>query len=130
MAVVLFLHSWVRWIILIVAVAALVKHAIGLMQKSPYDKMARGLMAGFSGLMDLQVLLGIVLLVLIGGPQRMHFEHLGTMIIAAVVAHLPAIWKKKADNVRYRNNVLVIIGALLLIVAAIAPLGNRWFFRF
>src|SRR5690242_14827025 len=112
MSIVLFLHSWVRWIILILAVAALVKHVIGLMQKQPYDSAARGLMAAFSGAMDLQVLLGLILLVLIGGPQRMHWEHLGTMIIAAVVAHLPAAWKKKADKVRYRNNVLVIIGAL------------------
>lgn len=130
MSIVLFLHSWLRWIILVVAVAALVKHAIGLIQKQPYDKAARGLMAAFSGSMDLQVLVGLILIVLIGGPQRMHFEHLGTMIVAAVVAHLPAVWKKKADSVRYRNNILVIIGALLLIVAGIMPLGNRWFFRF
>ncbi len=138
MSVVLFIHSWVRWLIILVAVAALVKNAVGLIQKSEYDKMTGGMMAGFSGLFDLQVLLGLILLILgwasfsaaAGGFPVPQVEHLGTMFVAAMVAHSPRFWKDKPAAVQYRNNLIVIVVTLLLVALGVSLLvGNRWVFR-
>ena len=54
------IHSFIRWIIMAVAVVAIVKFAVGWAANSLFKGMDRGLASGFSGLMDLQVLLGLV----------------------------------------------------------------------
>lgn len=137
--ILLTIHSWVRWLVLLVAVIALIKHIIGWVQSAEYDSMARGLMSGFTGLIDLNVLLGLIKLItgwssysaIAGGFPRTQVEHLGTMLIAAFVAHAPNIFfKDKPDNVRYRNAAIAIVVALVLIVVGIMPLeGARWVLR-
>ena len=56
-------HSFVRWIIILVAVIIIVKFAIGWAANSLFKAMDRGLTSAFSGLMDLQVLLGLIYLI-------------------------------------------------------------------
>jgi hypothetical protein len=133
MIVLLTLHSLIRWAIIFVALATLIKFALGLVQKHPYDRMAGGLSAAFSGLMDTQALLGGLFFVLQGAAMpggfalRYRWEHLAIMLIAVVVGHLPALWKKLDDRQRYRNGLLAILVALLLVVVGVSALpGNRW----
>ncbi len=126
MGVVLMIHSLLRWLILIVALVAIARHVLGLLKNQPYDQFSTLLMAVFSGAMDLQMLLGIIVITT-GLSPVYRIEHAVTMILAVVVAHLPAAWKKKGDRVRYRNNLLVLIAVIILIVAGVAVLpGNRW----
>jgi hypothetical protein len=126
MGIVLMFHSLLRWLILVVALLAIVMHIIGLVQKRPYDRVSKLLMSVFAGMMDLQALLGIVFITT-GLLPAYRIEHAVTMILAVVVAHLPAAWKKKDDPIRYRNNILVLIGVIVLIVIGVAVLpGNRW----
>jgi uncharacterized membrane protein YphA (DoxX/SURF4 family) len=126
MGIVLMIHSLLRWLILIVALAAIVKHVIGLVQSQPYDKVSSVLMAVFSGMMDLQMLLGIIFITT-GLTPMYRIEHAVTMILAVVAAHLPAAWKKKEDRIRYRNGLLALVGVIILIVLGIAVLpGDRW----
>jgi hypothetical protein len=132
--VLFYIHSWLRWLILLVAAIAVVKSIIGLAGRHEFDKMSGGLTSAFSGLMDLQVLIGLIYLLWSGfagaGFPMQRIEHLVTMIIAAVVAHLPAVWKNKPAAVRYRNGLIVILVSLLLVVAGVFALnGNRWVFR-
>lgn len=54
-------HSGLRWLVCLVAVMALIKFLIGWLRGGQFKGMDRGLMSGFSGLMDLQVTLGIIL---------------------------------------------------------------------
>lgn len=132
----LFIHSWVRWITLLIAIAAVIKHVLGLIQKSEFDKPSRILMSAYSGMLDLQALIGITFLIVNWGafssegfPMR-QIEHAGTMIVAVIVAHLSSMWKEKEASIRYRNNLIVIIVSILLIVAGVLSLaGNRWVFR-
>lgn len=127
MDIVLTLHSLVRWLLLLVAVVALVKFTLGYAQKQPFRPMDRGLMSAFTGLMDSQVLLGLILLFGLGGINRFRMEHAVAMLIAVVLAHLPMRWREAPDSTRFRNNLLVIIGVLVLVVAGISVLpGNRW----
>jgi hypothetical protein len=128
MDILLMLHSILRWIILLIAVIAIVKFALGWLQGGAFKGMDRGLMSGFSGLMDLQVTLGIVLLLWSGftgdGFPIARIAHGVTMIIAAVVAHLSARWKNADDKTRFRNNLFVIIAALVLVMIGIAFLAG------
>ncbi len=133
MTILLTLHSILRWAIVLVALAAIVKFVLGLAQRQPYDKAARGLAGAFSGLMDTQALLGILFFILNGAAieggfaLRHRWEHLTVMLIAVIVGHLPAMWKKLDDQKRYRNGLIAIVVAILLVVVGVSTLpGNRW----
>ncbi len=141
--VLLYVHSWLRWIILLVAAAALIKLAVGLAGRRAFDRLTGGLLSAYSGLMDLQVLIGIVQLAVgwrgftaasqaAGGPAfpLPQIEHLVAMVIAAAVAHLPARWKGQPDLARHRNALVALVISLALIVLGVSTLaGSRWVFR-
>jgi hypothetical protein len=136
--VLLTIHSWVRWLVLLVALVAVVKYVVGLVGGGEFDGMARGLSAAFSGLIDLNVALGVIQLIAFwrafaaaaGGFPRPQVEHMGVMLVAAVIAHLPNRWKGDPARVRYRNGLLVIVGVVVLIVLGVSVLqGSRWVFR-
>ena len=112
------IHSINRWLIIVVGLIAAVKFLIGWLGKSNYKPADRGLMTAYTILLDLQLLLGIILL--IGGElARYRIEHAFTMIIAIVLAHLSRLWRDKDDPVKFRNNFLAIAAGLLLIVAGL-----------
>jgi len=128
MGFVLMFHSIVRWLIVIVGVFALGKFLAGWVRKSEFTKMDRGLSAGFSGLMDLQVLLGFVFFFwsgLAGGGFPMYrIEHMTIMLVAAILGHLPT-FMKKAEN-KFAIGLYAVIGALLLVVVGVARLPGGW----
>lgn len=129
MAILLEIHSILRWIVVIVGLIAIVKFLIGWVTKSEYGKMDRGLSAGFSGLIDLQVTLGLLYLLITGlagaGFPAFRIEHTVTMLIAAFVAHTPAMFKKRAWN-KFAVNFFAVVGALLLVYIGIARLPGGW----
>ncbi len=130
MNILLVIHSYLRWLIVLVAITAIVKFAIGWLRGGEFKGMDRGLASGFSGLLDLQVTLGLIFLIWTGltgaGFPMFRIEHGITMIVAAVVAHLPARWKNAADKVRFRNTLFCILGALLLIYVGVMSLPGGW----
>ena len=123
------LHSIVRWVIMVTALAAAIKFGLGWRRGGQFSRMDNGLAAGFSGLMDLQILLGLVYLFWTGSASQgfaaYRIQHTVTMIFAAVAAHLPARWKKETDTVRYRNSLFAVLGAVVIIIAGLAPLAQR-----
>jgi len=124
MDILLMLHAIVRWIILLVAVVAIIKFALGWLQGGEFTGMDRGLTSGYSGLMDLQVTLGIIYLIWNGivseGFPAFRIAHGVTMIIAASVAHLSVRWKNADDKTRFRNNLFIILGSLILVVIGLS----------
>jgi uncharacterized membrane protein YphA (DoxX/SURF4 family) len=76
--------------------------------------------------MDLQVMLGLILLLWSGfagaGFPRYRLEHAVVMIIAAVVAHLNARWRNAENKVRFRNDLFIILATLVLILLGISVL--------
>jgi len=130
MVILLMIHSYLRWLIVLVALVAIIKFALGWLRGGEFKGMDRGLSSGFSGLLDLQVTLGLILMIWTGltgvGFPMFRIEHATTMIIAAVVAHLPARWKNAADKVRFRNTLFCILGALLLVYAGVMRLPGGW----
>ena len=132
MTILLTIHSLVRWVITLVAIALIVRLVVGLVRKQAFDKLARILTASFSGLMDTQALLGLLFLLVSGfggiGFPRYRLEHVAAMVVALIVAHLPALWKKAPDNIRTRNTLIAVVVSLLIIFLGIIPIGGwtRW----
>ena len=120
-------HSGWRWIVVLATVAALVWMLVGLLQKRSYDTTARRIMLAFSISIDIQWLLGLVLLLIRlsqVGLQPVYTEHLVIMTVAVVVGHLPARWKNAADSVRYRNGLIAVIAVLVLVYVGVARVGG------
>jgi hypothetical protein len=126
MSVLLTIHSVVRWLIVIVAVITAVKFAIGWLRGGAFSSIDRRLISGFNGLIDLQVTIGLVLLIWSGlagaGFPMYRIEHAVTMFIAAVVAHLPVRWKNADDKTRFRNSLFIILDTLIIIYIGVVRL--------
>lgn len=130
MEFVLMLHALWRWVVAGVALIALVKFALGWLQKKNPEPLDRRLLLGFTTTLDIQVLLGIVLVILMAlnaAVGRTAIEHIVIMVVAVVVAHLTAMWRKREDNTFLRNNFFDVLVTLLLIVVGVATV-NGWGF--
>jgi hypothetical protein len=130
MGIVLMFHSIIRWLIVLVGLIVLVKFALGWLRKMEFTRTDSRLSSGFSGLMDLNVLLGLIFLFWTGftgaGFPRFRIEHAFTMIIALVIAHLPIRWKESADEIRFRNTLIAFVISLVLIFLGVFVLPGGW----
>ena len=131
MSILLMIHSIIRWLIVLVALVALVKFALGWLRGGAFKGMDRGLASGFSGLMDLQATIGLIILLWNGlvdgaGFPLYRIEHTVAMVAAVVVGHLPSRWKSAEDKTRFRNTFLCIVGALVLVFIGVASLPGGW----
>lgn len=123
------IHSIIRWIVVVVAAAAALKFVLGWTRRTPWQAADRGLMSAFTGLIDLNVTLGIVMLLILGIQSgdwpRERIEHAGTMLVAVIVAHATARWRKKGDDAtQFRNSLIVVAVVMLLIVIGVASVGG------
>lgn len=124
------LHGEIRWLVALVAIIAIIRYALALLQNRAYTSMDRGLIAGFTGLLDLNFLLGLILLIGLGGGfPASRIEHAVTMLLAVIVAHTSAAWRKSDDDARkFRNNLIVIVVALVLVIVGVVRLRGGWVF--
>lgn len=115
------IHALIAWLILLVGFVLIVKFAIGTARQSPFGRLDRMLAAAYTGLLDLQALLGIVLflLQLNGGLASPAALHAAVALAGVVVAHLNARWRNQADVVRFRNGLLALGGSYALILAGV-----------
>jgi hypothetical protein len=131
MVILLKTHSIVRWLLVLASLITVARFAWGWLRRTRFEKSDQALIAGFGGLMDLQATLGLVFFLWNGFSLNFfppfRFEHAVTMLLALVVAHLPARWKKAADGVRFRAGLLATVGSLALVVVGVALLPQGWF---
>lgn len=130
MEILLKFHGGVRWLVALVALIAIVRFALGWLRRSEHGGMDRGLMAAFSGLIDLNALTGLILFFGLGGGLTRHrLEHMATMLLALIVAHLSAIWRRSEDSgAKFRNNLIAILVASALVVVGVVRLRGGWVF--
>lgn len=122
MDIVLLLHSLVRFLILIAAVVGIVKALISLAQKNASDSLDQTVASVFLGLYDLQVLLGILIILLGGLTQAIHPI---VMFVGVLIAHgLQNMTRRaKGSNVPiYRLGFYVL--PLLVILVGLASIGH------
>jgi hypothetical protein len=123
MEMLLTIHSAVRWAILAVAALALIKLTIGWAGGGAFKGLDRGLLSGFSGLMDLQVLTGLIYFFWNGsaaaGFPFFRILHLIVMIAAAGLAHVPARLQGLNDRLRFQYSIYALVGSLALVLIGI-----------
>ncbi len=128
---ILTIHGLMRWLVAIAGLIAIIKFAYGWLSKADYTALDKRIMSVFTILLDINVLLGLILLIFGpgSGSSANRMEHAATMILAAVVAHLSMIWRKSPSSaVKFRNNLIVVVIASLFIVMGVIRLRGGWIF--
>ncbi|WP_437735375.1 hypothetical protein [Sorangium sp. So ce1335] len=137
-SIVLVLHSWLRWAVLLLGLAALVRSARGWAQRTPRTATDRKLGAAFVGSLDAQFLLGVLLYVVlspitpsslaalkasmpVAALRFFAVEHAFGMIVALAIAHVASARAKRAADptTQHRRMALGVLFALLVVLAAI-----------
>ncbi len=149
---VLTLHSLVRWAIVIVGIVAIVRAFMGWRGGKPWAQLDDRLGLGFTSVMDLNLLLGLLLYFVLSpittgafrdmgaamsAPTIRFFavEHILVMIIAVVVAHIGRSRSKKAadDAGKFKQAAIFFTISMVLVLLAIpwpflsAGAGRGWF---
>ena len=138
----LFIHSWLRWIVLLLALLVIVKSFLGWQGKKTYSGGDNALSASFMGVMHLQLLIGLVLYFFLspittsafqnfGGAMKAAsirywaVEHIFVMLLAVIVAQIGRTRSKKAntDVKKFKNVTLYYLIALILMLSRI-PFGE------
>jgi hypothetical protein len=115
-------HSGLRYLVLLVGLVALAYFVMGLATKRPVDKGVRILGAAFTGLLDLQVVLGLVM-VAMGRFYPQLIGHIAMMALAVAVTHALLVINRKRHNPGYLLPLIAVASALALIVGGIMAIG-------
>lgn len=118
-------HSGLRYLVLLAGVLALAYAAFGFATKRPFDRTGRILAASFTGLVDLQVLLGLILLFLWPFYGAL-IGHITMMVLAAATAHATGIANRRRPEAVRSFGILAggVALALLFIIAGIMAISR------
>ncbi len=140
------LHSLVRWLVVIAAIAAVIQAWTGWLGKRPWTPLADRLGLIFTVSLDVQLLLGLILYFVspliqtafadfgqaMATPGLRFFavEHVALMVIAVIVAHVGRTLSKRAEaaETKYKWAALLFTLAVVLVLVAI-PWQTRPLFR-
>jgi hypothetical protein len=132
------LHNILRWVIVVLAVLALVRSFRGWFKDLAYSEQDRKIGVYFGAAMDTQLLLGVILWIFgswglrafdmasgLEGANRMAvlyfaIEHAFAMLVAVILVHVGTITAKRAASPKtkhQRQAVFFTIAALLIVVA-------------
>ena len=134
----LFIHSWLRWIVLVLAVLVIIKSFLGWQLKQKYGRSDNALSASFVGSLHLQLLIGLVLYFFLspittnafqdfGGAMKAasirywSVEHIFVMILAVIVAQVGRSRSKKVSSSKKKFKTVTVfyLIALLLMLSRI-----------
>jgi hypothetical protein len=121
-------HSGLRFLVLLAAVIAIAVLLWGWSARRPFAGQSRAVTAVFTGVLDLQVTLGIIL-VLLRPWYGALIGHLVMMVAAAFAAHGITVYAKQQADPR-RAHMISLIGvvlALLLILGGIMAIRESPF---
>ena len=138
-ALLLYLHSWLRWVVLGLGVAAFARAIGGLRSGRAFDAVDRKLRVAFTAALDSQVLLGVVFLigfsayaptsldVLKAGMKDRGFrffavEHGTLALLALASVHVAAVRVRRAvDDLARHRAVAVGVGIALALLLLTIP---------
>lgn len=143
------IHSWTRWLVLILALVVIFKAVSGWLGKKPFEKQDNILGASFVGSMHLQLLLGL-LLYFVFSPMGLNainelgmkavmknaemrywaVEHISIMILAVVLAQVGrSLSKKASDSVAKHKKSAIFYSVALVLVLSRIPWDSLRLFR-
>lgn len=124
------LHDGIRWIVVLLILAVLIKTLIGWLSERPIGKFDRQLWLGMVNAVALQFLLGLIIIIwrtVQMGFIRVFWEHALLNLVAVGVIMYAARFKKLDDTLHHRNKFFATALAAILIVIAVS-LVNGWVF--
>ena len=118
-------HSGLRYLVLLAGLVAALFFLFGFLTRRPSGKGERIAMAVFTGALDLQILLGIVM-VAMGNFYGALMGHLFMMLLAGVTAHVAGILARRTTDDHRAHGLRLggVLIALLLIVGGILAIGR------
>ena len=116
-------HSGLRYLVLLAAVVALAYFVSGLVMKRPVDKGVRILGSIFTGLLDLQIVLGLAM-VAMGRFYPQLIGHIAMMLLAAAVTHVLLVLNRKRPSPGYVLPLIAVVVALALIAGGTMAIGR------
>lgn len=120
-------HALVRWLVVALTLLALVVLVLRLVQRGTYDALVERVMRFFSIGIALQWVVGLVYFVVLGAFNiGYRWEHLTTMTLALVAAHIHYMVKKRPARTRLIIGVVSIVIVLLLVYVGVARLPQGW----
>jgi hypothetical protein len=123
LTVFLALHNIVRWLVIILAVVALVRAYRGWLGKREWTDNDRKAGVFFGMVVDIQFLLGIILIFLVGLPNLGSFgiDHVIPMIVAVLLIHLGTAMSRRASEAvaKHRSAAMWFSLAVIIILVAI-----------
>jgi hypothetical protein len=136
-AALLIAHSWLRWVVLVLAVASLVRAAQGMRSGRDFGPPDERTGKLFLMSVDIQLLLGLILYAFLSPSTHHAFadfgaamkdrmlrfwavEHSSAMLLAVVVAHVGRVRGKKlgAAAARHKTTLITLVVFLLLVLVA------------
>lgn len=117
------MHSGTRYLVLLAGVLTVLYALVGIVARRPVDRGGLALLRIFGGLLDLQIVLGIITLI-----TRTYFAaligHIIMMVAAAAVLHMGAVRLKKLPEAQRRPGMLLVFALIpvALIVGGILAL--------
>jgi hypothetical protein len=120
------IHAHNKYLVLLLLVVTAAVMLITAARGRDYGKLQRALFGATHGYMGLQVVLGTILVFSMGlVPYRI--EHLGIMLVAFGLMHVPLKWKKETGPDRAKRTGIVTLVALALVVTGILRLPFPFF---
>ncbi len=128
MSLLLTIHGELRWLVALAGLIVIVKFLIGWLGKREYKPLDRTLLMVFTILLDINVLLGLIILLFGGVFNGPRLEHATTMLLATIAAHLTARFRGAPDALRFRNQLLLVLLALALVLLGVIRLRGGFMF--
>jgi len=131
------LHNILRWVVVILALVAVVNAYLGWFGKRTWTERDRKFGAYFTISMDVELLLGLILYILAGWAQQLFsnfgglmdtsvgrffgLEHIFFMFVAVIVGHIGSARSRKADEdvSKFRNAAIWFTIAFIVILLMI-----------
>ena len=140
---VLFAHSWLRWLVLLAGLAAIVRAVAGINTRRPWTPLDDRAGMWFTAALDLQMLIGLVLYAVLSPVTQSAFvdmaaamraapvrffavEHPIGMIVAIALAHVGRVRIRKAPDSESRHKRALMFFGLALAVLLLSmpwPIG-------
>ena len=120
------IHSFVRWLILSLALFGTARSFVSMLSVSArFTRLDVGVSRAYAGLLDLQLLLGVLLVLgAVTLQDIIPWIHPIIMIPAVVVAHLGRRFAAQPDRKRHQRQLAIYLGTLALIVIGLAVINQ------
>ena len=122
----IYIHSMLRWLILSLAVFGAARSFVSMLSVSArFSRLDGGVGRAYTILLDLQLLVGILLiLAALTLQQLVPWIHPILMLPAVVIAHLGRRFAREPERRRHQAQLAIYLGSLALVVVGLAVIGQ------